>query len=300
MSAERMKPWPSLAGYRRELELPQIRTKLFLYDSGSAQSSATPIILIHGLGDEADSWRHLFAPLAAERRVLAPDLPGFGRSVCRRGANLATHVQAILALLAETGPAVLVGSSLGAAVAELTAQARPDLARGLALIDGGLPGAGGLSPSVVASLLPFVGKRGYRAYRHDHDAAFASLAPYYADVTALPNADRDFLRARVIDRVESDAQMNAYYASFRSYVATAVGRGAAIGRRLRNAGDRLPLLILWGDADRILPIATVDVLRGLRPDAAAFTVAGAGHLPHQERPEETVRVLKEFLSGLEN
>jgi pimeloyl-ACP methyl ester carboxylesterase len=90
-----MQPWPSLLPYARELAVPGGKGELFLYDTGAADS--VPIVLIHGLGDEADSWRHLI-PLLAPRRVLAPDYRL--RQVLRSRPHLAqAHVAAIVSLL---------------------------------------------------------------------------------------------------------------------------------------------------------------------------------------------------------
>jgi pimeloyl-ACP methyl ester carboxylesterase len=56
--------------------------EFFFYRSGRAD--APPLLLLHGMGDDADTWRHLFLPLSRFFRVIAPDLPGFGRSPAGR------------------------------------------------------------------------------------------------------------------------------------------------------------------------------------------------------------------------
>jgi len=95
-----MKCWPSLAPYGKTLSMRG--GELFYYDSekdtdskgnadsaGDADSDKPTLILIHGLGDEADTWRHVFPILAeAGYRVIAPDLPGFGRSLWKGGINM--------------------------------------------------------------------------------------------------------------------------------------------------------------------------------------------------------------------
>ncbi|MCS6863432.1 MAG: alpha/beta fold hydrolase, partial [Abditibacteriales bacterium] len=72
-----MEPWPALAPYVRKVQLRSGLT-LFAFEAGAPD--APPLLLIHGLGDEADTWRHVFLPLAERYHVIAPDLPGFGRS----------------------------------------------------------------------------------------------------------------------------------------------------------------------------------------------------------------------------
>jgi pimeloyl-ACP methyl ester carboxylesterase len=137
-----LKSGPSLAPYGTYLAIPG--GELFYYDTKTDDATGKPaIVLIHGLGDEADTWRYVFPPLAAAGcRVIALDLPGFGRSIWKGKTSMRGHRDAILRLLTMTGiagpdhPAILAGSSLGAAVSELAACKRPDLVKALVLIDG--------------------------------------------------------------------------------------------------------------------------------------------------------------------
>ena len=297
-----------LKSFARTLTVPGVASQLFFYDSaarpndrastaGTAHSdhigwSTTPVILIHGLGDEADTWRHVFPILAKNRRVVAPDLPGFGRSVAYGRPTIERHAKAVRALLPETGKAILVGNSLGAAIAELVAFREPDRVAALALIDGGLPTGGRFSPELLAALVPGVIERGYRAWRNNLEGAYRSLDPYYASLDSLPQGDRDFLRARVIERVESESQCRAYGSSFRSYLRTALFRSAWYARRI--AALQAPLLVVWGERDRIIPLSAREPLITRRPDAQAETVPESGHLPHQERPEATAKFSDAF------
>ena len=308
-----MEPFSGLRSYARTLAVTGVSPALFFYDSaarksGSARSegiapiegtgsSPAPVILIHGLGDEADTWRHVFPCLAKNRRVVAPDLPGFGRSVALGRPTLERHANAVRALLPKAGKAILVGNSLGAAIAELVAFREPGRIAALALIDGGLPSDGRLSPELLASLVPGAIERGYRAWRNDHEGAYRSLDPYYASLAALAQEDRDFLRARVIERVESETQCRAYGSSFRSYLMTAIFRSAWYARRL--AALKIPLLVVWGERDRVIPLSAREPLLALRPDARAETVPESGHLPHQERPKETAEILGRFFAAVD-
>ena len=73
-----MQPFPGLARWSRQVQLLSSKIDLFVYDTG--EDDRTPLVLLHGLGDEADTWRHVLPLLQADYRVIAPDLPGFGRS----------------------------------------------------------------------------------------------------------------------------------------------------------------------------------------------------------------------------
>jgi pimeloyl-ACP methyl ester carboxylesterase len=309
---------PALAPFGRRLKLGR-GGSLFYYDSaaGAASSSARgiagaepTILLIHGLGDEADSWHRLFPLLAREGRVLAPDLPGFGRSVSGGRVTLFSCADAILALLgaARVGGTLLAGSSLGAVIAQLVAArmgrrasrhawidrrspraaAASSNIAALALIDGGFPGLG--APAGAWRMLaPVLGERGYSAFRGRPDDAYCSLQPYYAELDALPVEDRAFLRERVVARVESDSQMRAYFSLFRSAAIWAAFKGAFFKRSL--AAFEGPVLVAWGEEDRVAPPRGAELLLGLAKRGKKALLAGSGHLPQQERPQELAAAL---------
>jgi len=300
-----MKCWPSLTPYAKSL--PLSGGDLFYYDSDASEADSVTnkpaIVLIHGLGDEADTWRHVFSPLAAAGyRVIAPDLPGFGRSVWKGRINIRRHCEAILRLLTAAGiagpenPAILAGSSLGAALCEMAACARPDLAKALIFIDGCFPIENKIDKGLLKLMLPSVGSKWYRSFRKNHQAAWESLYPYYADLDAMSGEDREFLRERVIARVESDNQERGYLSTMRSMNVFFIFNGRKISRGIKTYPGKIA--ILWGEKDRILPVEKAALFRGLRPDAKMTLIPGAGHLPHQEKYEETAAQMLRFLKEI--
>jgi len=277
------------------------RGELFYYDSESDNNINKPTVaLVHGLGDEADTWRHIFPLLvAAGYRVIAPDLPGFGRSIWKGRIGVRRHCSAVLRLLIKTGaanarrPAALVGSSLGAGIAEMAACRRPDLVKTLVLIDGCLP-FNGSKGSVLSLLgLPFIGTSWYRSFRSNHEAAWRSLYPYYGDLDGMSAADKEFLRERVIARVESDHQARGYFATLRSMNAFAFWGERDLARKIKTFPGRIT--ILWGEKDVVFPPKRAAIFRGLRPEAGFTFISGAGHLPHQEKPDATASEVIKFL-----
>jgi pimeloyl-ACP methyl ester carboxylesterase len=291
---------PILAPFARTLCVPGVSESLFMYDSGPSSAdhggqARYPVVLVHGLGDEADTWRHLFPLLARRTRTLAPDLPGFGRSNASARVTVRLHAEAVLEVLRETGKAVLVGNSLGAAVAELVAFRAPELVAAIALVDGGLPSAGKLSPALLASLVPGAVERPYRAWRADHEGAYRTLEPYYASLSGLDAADRDFLRRRVIARVESESQCRAYGSAFRSYLHEAVFRRSFYARRLARLA--MPLLVAWGERDRVIPVSAREPILSIRGDAMTAVIPDCGHLPQQENPAALMEALEGLLAA---
>lgn len=192
--------------------------------------------------------------------------------------------------------AVLVGSSLGASLAQLVAMRGRVPALGLVLMDGGLPAAPGSGEGMAASVLPFIGEARYRSLRGRPEAAYASLGPYYADLGALDETDRAFLARRVVERVESEVQLASYFSLLRSLVLEAGLSSRAYASFM--ARTSLPILILWGELDRILAPASARLLCGRAKAAVQLVLAGAGHLPQQERPQATARPILDFLQGL--
>jgi pimeloyl-ACP methyl ester carboxylesterase len=303
-----MMPWPDLAAQGRVLEFPR-GGSLFYYDSEAiiagdgqprAVSGKPAIVLIHGLGDEADSWRYLTGPLsAAGFRVIVPDLPGFGRSAAKGRISVEQYTGAVLSLMDALGaadrenPAVFAGSSMGALIAESAAFRRPDQARALILMDGCFPMPGGVNKHLLFLGLPFIGKKWYRAFREDHEKAWQSLAPYYHDLEALPEQDKQFLRDRVIARVESRTQDRAYFAFLLSFNVVNLFWKAGFSWCVKNFPGKI--LLLWGAEDQVVNPGAAAAIRSLRPDAAYAEIPGAGHLPHQEKPAETAAAICSFL-----
>ena len=296
-----MKPWSSLADKAFFLiDESRPGESLFYYDSppdGTTPGTSPPVVvLIHGLGDEADSWRHLIPLLnAAGCRTLAPDLPGFGRSIERRKISLKRHAAAVIRLIqakCPEEPVFLAGSSMGAMVAEEVVLRNPRLASGIALIDGSIPG-GPPSPGVFALAKLLFSRKWYRAYRNNPDGLWSSLNPYYADLAALPPADRDFLRERVMARVQSAAQERAFFQSQRSVVWAYMTASGRYARKIRAWPGKI--LLLWGESDRLIPLSSAKRFKALRDGIVLKVIPGAGHLPHQENPEETALFLAEFV-----
>ncbi|MDR2782757.1 MAG: alpha/beta hydrolase [Treponema sp.] len=297
-----MQPYPSLLNQVKWLNINK-RDSMFYYDSGNAIGDAvkSPVILIHGLGDEADSWRRIIPLLKGDCRTLAPDLPGFGRSKAGGVITINRHINAIVSLLEMTGPAALAGNSLGGMIAQAVAAAKPSLVKALILIDGGAPlarksgdNAEGGALRLLSKALPFYGPYWYRQFRKNHDAAYHSLFGYYHNLESLPEDDRAFLRKRVIERVESVEQEKAYFATMRSIIWYNMTKTAFLTKALADYKGVLSLV--WGESDTILPPKTAEIIRSIRKDAPFILIPNAGHLPQQENPAAVAAAVVEAVT----
>jgi pyruvate dehydrogenase E2 component (dihydrolipoamide acetyltransferase) len=103
---------------------------------GRSGGAVPPLVLVHGLGGTIENWRALGPPLAERHHVLVPDLPGHGRSsLLTEAKDIDALAGAVFAIAdaEEIHGAVLVGHSLGGAVALRAAVLRADAVRGLVL-----------------------------------------------------------------------------------------------------------------------------------------------------------------------
>jgi pimeloyl-ACP methyl ester carboxylesterase len=283
------KPHESLESFSRSLD------NVFFFDSGLNPEKSV-VVLVHGNGDEADTWRYVFTTLSRQFRVVALDLPGFGRSQPIPNGNLESLNAALSRFLDALAlqRVHLVGSSLGAVVCTMYASQNPNRVASLTLVGGVGLGFGdvNVSSGIQSLLEPEIGESYYNGLRTlGQDAAFATLEPYYANLQALPKTDLEFLRQRVWARVWSDTQRDAFLAALRSLFDPNL---STISRL-----ERLPLRLIWGEKDNIVSIQSAHRMLTEFPQAKLEVIKGAGHLPHQEQPKAFLEVLEPFLLNLE-
>lgn len=159
-----MQPFPGLERWSRRAQLPGRGIAIHYYDTTDGEQtpgSAAPVVLLHGLGDEADTWRHVL-PGIATRRAIAPDLPGFGRSdQGKLPYTIPFFADTLLELIDHLAlpELVLVGHSTGAVIAQEFALRYLQHVQRLVLIGGSLV-AGESKPdsSLLMFLIPGLGE----------------------------------------------------------------------------------------------------------------------------------------------
>lgn len=252
------------------------------------------VVLLHGLGGFAASWRRTVEALAAQATVYALDLPGFGRSGKPRVRYdlefFAAALHGFLDALGIAG-ASLVGHSLGGAVAVRYALSRPARVDRLALLGALVPGIG-YRPSWVYRLLarPGLGEA----------LALVGCRPVYRAALA-----RCFHRPRTEEvefLVECDHGERTGWEARRAYLATLRGvredleqRGDAFRRALAMLD--LPVLLIHGRQDPVVPAAHCGQVAGSLPRATVGWLEACGHFPQLEHPEIVNDWLSQFLAG---
>jgi pimeloyl-ACP methyl ester carboxylesterase len=259
--------------------------------------SGPPLLLLHGIANNCQTWADVIPRLAESHTVIAPDLLGHGESDKPRGDySIAAYANGLrdLTSVLDIEQATVVGHSLGGGIALQFAYQFPERCERLALV-----GSGGLGPELSAGLraatlpgaelvlgaltgvsgLLRVGFQGMSrigkvtGLQRLHDLAEAGDA-----LLALKDVEarRAFLRTL---RGVADARGQAVSALDRLYLANAV-----------------PMLVIWGSRDPIVPALHAETVRTLVPMARVEVFQGAGHWPHLDDPDRFCEVLLDFVA----
>jgi pimeloyl-ACP methyl ester carboxylesterase len=246
-----------------------------------------PLVMVHGTPFSSVVWRRIAPHLAARRRVYYFDLLGYGRSEMRAGqdVSLGTQGRLFTALLDHWGAVTpdVVAHDFGGCTALRSCLLDGRQYRTLMLID---PVA--LSPWGS----PFVG------HVREHEAAFSGL-PSYIHEAILPAyisgaAFRPLSQADMQRYVEPWLG-NAGQAAFYRQIAQ-MDRRYTDEIELRYGELSCPVMILWGEEDRWIPVERGRELAARIPKATLRCVPGAGHLVQEDAPEAIVAALLGFLT----
>jgi pyruvate dehydrogenase E2 component (dihydrolipoamide acetyltransferase) len=237
-----------------------------------------PLVLLHGFGGDLNNWLFTAPALAGEHVVYALDLPGHGGSSKDVGTGDVDYLaQAVEQFLDAQGleRVHLVGHSMGGLVAARLALAAPRRVASLALVAGA-----GLGEEINLEYIEgFIGAERRRELKPALELLFA---------------DRSLVTRQLVDDVLKYKRIDGVDEALRAIAANAFGEG---GQRVVIA-DRLgelevPLLVVWGREDRIIPAAHAEHV----PEGAEVHVLdGQGHSPHMEAAGDFNRIMEGFLA----
>jgi pimeloyl-ACP methyl ester carboxylesterase len=261
--------------------------RLHVRDSAPQAGPERPVVLmLHGFGGSLHTWEAWATGLAATHRVIRIDLPGAGLTGADPSGDYSDErgIALLSALLTQRGVAraTVLGHSMGGRLAWRYAAAEPARVDRLVLVapDGfASPGFEyGKAPDVglVAKAMQFALPKAVLRW---------SLAPAYANPEA----------------VMTDELVTRYHA-----LMLAPGVRPAIIARMQQLNllppppllrtIQAPTLLLWGEADRMIPVVNAqDYLRDL-PQARLVVLPGVGHVPQEENPSAGLAAVQAFLA----
>ncbi len=253
------------------------------------------LVLMHGFAANLYSWREVFDSLAMAHKVAAFDRPAFGlteRPLQWSGQNpysAIAQMELATGLMSELGldKAVLVGNSAGGATALQIALEHPERVQALILVDAAVYEGGGpppflkmlfrtpqgrrLGPLLVRSFPKWGMKIGQMAW-HDPSKLTPEGWEGYRKPMMVDNWDRALFEMFAADNSNDLPQ--------------------------HLAEIKMPVLVITGDDDRIVPTAHSVRLSQELPNANLVVIPQCGHVPHEECPQAFLEAVNEFLNSL--
>ena len=256
------------------------------------------VLLVHGITSSSATWDPVISLLAEHAHVIAPDLPGHGRSDKPRGDySLGALASVLRDLLDRLGHdrATVVGHSLGGGVALQLGYQFPDRCERLVLV-----ASGGLGPEVGLALraaalpgselvLPLIANRYVRAAGERGGRLLGRLPlrlqPSWVEA------------ARGYASLADDASRSAFVHTLRSVIGPGGQRVSAHDRLYLTEGQ--PMLVVWGRLDTVIPVAHAHAAHAAVPASRLEVFEQSGHFPHQDEPVRFADILVDFLSSTE-
>ena len=259
--------------------------------------SGPVLLLIHGMAGTCDNWESVIEPLAINHTVIAPDFPGHGASAPGGGDySLGALASALRDLMLALGHerATLVGHSLGGGVALQFTYQFPEMVERLVLVSSGGLGPD-VSPILRAAALP--GAELFISATAGVGSRIGSVVGRGLGLVGLrPNTDLAEV-TRGYATLTDPERRKAFVATLRSVVGTQGQRVAALDKLY--LAETLPLLIVWGENDPIIPVDHAREAHAQLPSSHLEIFEDTGHVPQLERPGRFIAVLERFLAETE-
>ncbi len=249
-------------------------------------------ILLHGFGASIFSWREVTAPLAELGTVIAYDRPAFGlteRPLEWEGESpysQDSQVELVIGLMDALGieRATLVGNSAGGTISMLTALKYPERVQRLILVDPAVY-AGGGAPAWIRPL--------FNTPQFDHLGPLVARQLQAQGTAFLQSAfhDPSKITPEIYAGYQEPLQVNDWDKAL--WELTLASSESQLAERVGEFN--LPVLVITGDDDRIVPTEQSLRLAEEIPGADLAVIPQCGHVPHEECPEDVMQAITEFL-----
>jgi pyruvate dehydrogenase E2 component (dihydrolipoamide acetyltransferase) len=235
-------------------------------------SGGVPVLLLHGFGADLNTWMFNQPALCDARRTLALELPGHGLSSKDVGAGDVAFFTDVIEAALDADRVHVVGHSMGGALAIALAARRPERVASLSLL-----APAGLGRDINGGFIDAF----MRASRRKE--ALEALQFLVHDPSLISRAMvEEFLRYKRLDGVSPALETIAH--AWFPQGQQAVDLVATLH------GLKMPVQVIWGRDDRIIPVAHADMV------GSAHVLDGVGHLPHMEKAGEVNRLIRGMIA----
>lgn len=264
--------------------------KLAVHEQGQGK----PIVLIHGLGASSYTWHKIMPELAKTNRVIAIDLKGFGQSDKPLDGAYSIFDQARLIedyiARRKLRGVTLIGHSFGGGVALAVALNHHDAGKrqieSLVLIDS-IAYRQPLPFFFRVLRTPLLGEIGMSLIPPEVQMERALAIAYHEDGKVTPETISNYASA-----LHSEGGRHALLNTINN-----LDPDQADEFSRRYPGLKMPALLLWCEHDKIVPLKFGKRLAADLPDARIEVIEECGHIPHEEKPEETLRAIRTFTAA---
>jgi pimeloyl-ACP methyl ester carboxylesterase len=248
-----------------------------------APPGAPTLVMLHGFTGSKENWYPLARELRGRYRLVIPDLPGWGASERKTGADYgfvaqSARVADFIAMISRGKPVVLLGHSMGGGIAALTAARHPELVARVGLLDAaGVRFADNrFGEEVLAGRNPFAVSDAATLRRYIDTVFHRDAAkPWIPWPT-----DRIFIARRIRD------------AGFEQSVLDRIGRGdERFLPGVEAARIRQPALLLWCRQDAVIDPSALRLYAARIPQARRVLLDDCGHMSLMERPREVAHAI---------
>lgn len=254
-----------------------------------APPGAPTVVMIHGFTGSKENWYPLAAKLRGRYRLLVPDLPGWGESERKPGADYgfvaqADRVAAFIRAQSPGKPVILLGHSMGGGIAALVAARYPKLVAKVALLDA----AGVRFNDNQFGLDVLAGKNPFGV----DDAASLQR---YIDIVFHREAAKPWIPWPASRGLIAKRKQDAV---FEQAVLERIGRGPEQFLPGQEAANiQQPALLLWGRQDAVIDPSALDLYAALMPQARTVLVDDAGHMALMEQPRAVADAVVDLIDN---
>ncbi len=255
--------------------------------------SGDPILCLHGLGASMFSWRNFIEPFSRHHKLILVDFKGSGKSAKPRDGRYSIEDKAddIYKLIVADNLTnlTLVGNSLGGAVALLVAirliEEEPERLSRLILIDSAgdkkyVPRHLWLMRSLLGLPIMYLAPAKL--------AARTTLRTCYHEVAKATQEQVEAYAAPIASKGGRYALLQTARQCIPANADELIAKASSIN---------VPTLIIWGRQDRVIPLVVGELLNELIPNSTLKIIEECGHIPQEEKPEETISLMNEFLDS---